>query len=100
MGGAVTMTRAHRVNRLILPLLFVVFFLATVVATADIGAGLTAPAGPATVTVSADGPLATVHAEVGGDSQIFAIAAHLCQHGAGINNTSAFGFQGEFCPNT
>ncbi len=95
------MTRAHRVNRLMVPLLFVVLFLAAAVATADTGAGLTAPAGPATVSVSADGP--TRHDPcrklVPDDSQIFAIAAHLCQPGAGITNTSAFGFQGEFCPN-
>src|SRR5262245_28250813 len=99
MRSTETMNRPHGFSRLIVPVLFVVLFLAAAVATADTGAGLTAPAGPATVSVSADGPVVTIHAEVPGDSQIFAITAHLCQHDAGINNTSAFGFQGEFCPN-
>ena len=40
-----------------------------------------------------------VHAEVPQGTELFEIRAHLCQHGAAITDTYAFGFQDGFCPN-
>ena len=60
--------------------------------------------GAVTITVTpteglADGQPVSIHAEATGGAQIFELRAHLCQAGAGIDNTSEFGFQGPYCPN-
>ena len=75
------MTRAHRVNRLIVPILFVVLFLAAAVATAPSGReALSAPDGHGDARQAlADGPIVNIHAAGPGRFAALRVRAHLCQ---------------------
>jgi hypothetical protein len=94
----------HRSERLSLLVLAIAFAVAAAVATAGPGQSATNSDGALAVTVTptealADGQPVSIHAETSGGAQIFELRAHLCQAGAGIDNTSEFGFQGPYCPN-
>ena len=94
----------RRAERLWLLFLAIAFSVAAAVATAGPGSGATNRDGAVAVTVTpteglADGQRVAIHAEATGGAQIFELRAHLCQAGAGIDNTSEFGFQGPYCPN-